>query len=291
MGVLYNDYVAIFKNLGSTTDLLGDGVAFDSKVGAYLTTGVGGTATKGNFQPYWTISSGRNNSTWYFTTSYWNSINQPAELKNIRPLMVFGGTEATTSYSLEEEVVKVGMIVGSDGRAYTADSKDYLPSGITAAGMLAYKKGGTRLIIALTDEASSKSWDDAQTTASAHSPAVPGQNWKLPSIDEWKQMLSANGGDEKSYNGLNAAITAAGGTALQEGRDYWLSTENGSNACSVSFSSGKAGFNGGDAKSNQCQVRVCYTFAIGYNQLSNATANDIGKVVCEAGHLHKAEAP
>lgn len=157
-----DDYVAIFKNLGSTTDILGDGVAFDRQVGAYLTTGVGGKGAIGDYKPYWSVSPARN-GTWYFTSMYWNYLNKPAEVKNVRPLMVFGGTESTTSYPLEEEVVKVGMIVGSDGRAYTADSKDYMPNGITAAGMLAYKNGGTRLIIALTDEASPKNWNDAQT--------------------------------------------------------------------------------------------------------------------------------
>lgn len=47
-------------------------------------------------------------------------------------------------------------------------------------------------------------------------------------MDEWKQMFSANGGNEESYTGLNTALSAAGGASstLQDG-EYWSSSEGG----------------------------------------------------------------
>ena len=131
-----------------------------------------------------------------------------------------------TAYTLAESTV--GMIVGTDGKAYAAADKGNLPTGVTAAGMVAYKNGSYGLAIALTDETSTMDWYGAmgESGAKAHTPAVTGQTWKLPSQDEWKQMFGANGGNEESYTGLNTAITTAGGTALQENGRYWSSSEN-----------------------------------------------------------------
>ena len=153
----------------------------------------------------------------------------------------------------------VGEIVGSDGLAYYASDKNDLPSGVTAAGMVAYKNGSNGLVIALADEAGTMDWSTAITTAAAHTPAVSGQTWKLPSQDEWKQMFSANGGSDSSYSGLNTTITNAGGTGLRE-YDYWSSTELNENfAYYVTLIGGGAYFSD-DNKGSDSLVRACLAF-------------------------------
>ena len=155
----------------------------------------------------------------------------------------------------------VGMVVGSDGNAYAVADKDNLPTGVTAAGVVAYKSGSNGLVIALTDEASTMNWSTANgaSGAAAHTPTVTGQTWKLPSQAEWKQMFSANGGSEGSYSGLNTTITNAGGTAFQED-GYWSSTVNDEvNAYSVGLYGGSAYFDP-FAKDADILVRACLAF-------------------------------
>ena len=156
------------------------------------------------------------------------------------------------------------MIVGSDGNAYAAADKDNLPTGVTAAGMVAYKSGSNGLVIALTDEASMMNWSTANgaSGAAAHTPAVSGQTWKLPSQDEWKQMFSANGGSDSSYSGLNTALAAAGGDSskLQVDDYYWSSTEDDSDyAYRVSLRDGDADWLS-FGKDDDVLVRACRAF-------------------------------
>ena len=116
----------------------------------------------------------------------------------------------------------VGQVIGSDGKNYAAAS---VPSGVTAVAMIAYVSGSNGLAIALADEGS-LNWATAKSTCEAKTPAFSNGTWKLPSQDEWKQMFIANGGDQENYNGLNTAITTAGGTAFQDGTvNYWSSSE------------------------------------------------------------------
>ena len=140
----------------------------------------------------------------------------------------------------------VGMIVGTDGKAYAAADKDNLPTGVTAVAMVAYKSAttGSSLAIALADEASDMGWSTAKSTCEGKT-AITGGTWKLPSQNDWKQMFNAFGGSEDSYTGLNTALATAGddGSKLHEGANeaglYWTSTENGdSNAYAVSLNSG-----------------------------------------------------
>lgn len=134
-----------------------------------------------------------------------------------------------TGHSLYDSVL--GEVVGTDGLAYAAADKDNLPLSVTAAGMVAYKSGKTGLVISLADESSIMQWADARGAngAATHTPTVRGYSWKLPNLNEWKQMFSAFGGSEGQCTGLNTAIGNAGGTALQNdvnvGAKYWSSTE------------------------------------------------------------------
>ena len=116
----------------------------------------------------------------------------------------------------------VGSVVTTDCNVYAKVSE--IPAGKTAAAMIAYVSGtGTGLAIALADEGE-MDWNSAKSTCEGKD-EIGGKSWKLPSEDEWKQMFSANGGNDGSYTGLNTAITTAGGTALNG--KYWSSSEGG----------------------------------------------------------------
>ena len=197
-----------------------------------------------------------------------------------------------TAYTLAESTV--GMIVGTDGNAYAVADKDNLPSGVTAAGMVAYKSGSSGLIIALADEGS-MNWETAKSTCETKTPAFTGGTWKLPTQDEWKQMFSANGGNDASYSGLNTALATAGGDSSKLQDDYyWLSSEYDSgHAWLVYLSVGDASWYA-TYKSNDVRVRACLAFTVEqggatYTLLSAATTADCGKVVCSDGHLHDAK--
>lgn len=90
-----------------------------------------------------------------------------------------------TAYTLAESTV--GMIVGSDGKAYAVADKDNLPSGVTAVAMVAYKGSATGeaspynhgLAIAMKDAAaggtvkwSSSENDESLDNYTDYSPAV-----------------------------------------------------------------------------------------------------------------------
>ena len=169
---------------------------------------------------------------------------------------------------------EVGEIVCSDGLAYAAADKDNLPQGVTAVAMVAYKSetAGSSLALALTDEgimtwnnsAPSNNGKTAPELCSAlnTSKAVTGGTWKLPSKDEWKQMFSANGGNEGSYTGLNTALGNAGGTALLENEEYWSSSEDNDNASSawlMYLANGNASWNT-YGKHYARYVRACLAF-------------------------------
>ena len=167
---------------------------------------------------------------------------------------------AVVGHALSVSVL--GEVVGTDGLAYAVADKDNLPTGVTAAGMVAYKDGSNGLVIALTDEASTMDWSTAmgESGAAAHTPAVSGQTWKLLSDVELENMTAAFGGDPVSYYGLNTAIGDAGGTALQENTLYWTSVEYGSySALHVVFYGGILEYNN-RPKSNKFVVRACLAF-------------------------------
>ena len=150
----------------------------------------------------------------------------------------------------------VGQVIGSDGKNYAAAS---VPSGVTKVAMIAYVSGSNGLAIALADEGS-LNWATAKSTCEAKTPAFTNGTWHLPSQAEWNNMFSANGGDEESYYGLNAAINNAGGTILQSG-SYWSSSEYspGVGAYFVHLDDGYVDW----SKSNETlgrKVRACLAF-------------------------------
>ena len=164
----------------------------------------------------------------------------------------------------------VGQVIGSDGNNYDANAT--LPDGVTKVAMIAYVSGSNGLAIALADEGI-YTWDNSSPSnkgktapeicsALNTSKAVTGGTWKLPSKDEWKQMFSANGGNEGSYTGLNNALAAAGGESskLVEDDEYWSSSEvDDSYAWLVSLAEGNASWDEYGKHYNRC-VRACLAF-------------------------------
>lgn len=135
----------------------------------------------------------------------------------------------------------VGQVIGSDGKNYPAAS---VPSGVTAVAMIAYVSGSNGLAIALADESSYMDWETAKSTCEAKTPAFTGGTWKLPSLDEWKNMLTYDAGSYKKNN-LKTALSTAGGNALQEWMYYWSSTDyvsDNTQACDVKFQGDEANF-------------------------------------------------
>ena len=168
-----------------------------------------------------------------------------------------------TAYTLAESTV--GMIVGTDGKAYAVADKDNLPSaGVTAAGMVAYKNGSNGLVIALADEASTMNWSTATgaSGAAAHTPVVTGGTWKLPSKAEWNQMFGADAEEDiANYMSLNYALDAAGGTALPESYSYyWSSTEFEGDIAYVELDCGTANWRNNGDEDEDYRVRACLAF-------------------------------
>ena len=166
------------------------------------------------------------------------------------------------AYTLAESTV--GMIVGTDGKAYAVADKDNLPSGVTAAGMVAYKNGSNGLVIALADEASTMNWSTATgaSGAAAHTPVVTGGTWKLPSKAEWNQMFGADAEEDiANYMSLNYALDAAGGTALPESYSYyWSSPEFEGDIAYVELDCGTANWRNNGDEDEDYRVRACLAF-------------------------------
>ena len=147
---------------------------------------------------------------------------------------------------------KFGEIVGSDGKAYAADDKDNLPSGVTAVAMICYVSGSHGLALALADEAGEMNWSTAQTTCAAHTPAITGGTWKLATKDEWDNMITAAG----SHTALRDGFSSVGGTNMQSDF-YWSSTPISYGAWYYTFDGGKW-TNGGKGATQY--VRACLAF-------------------------------
>lgn len=180
-------------------------------------------------------------------------------------------SSSATGHRLRNSIV--GEIVGTDGLAYAVEDKNKLPIGVTAAGMVAYKSGPSGLVIALSDESSIKTWPEAVSAAIAHTPAVTGHAWRMPSLSEWKQMFAAFGGSETSSTGLKTAITNAGGNTLDK-IHYWTSTDkegNPANAYYIGLSDSNVTYSYTKGKTDHSYARACFAFDFGLFSVSSTT--------------------
>jgi len=97
---------------------------------------------------------------------------------------------------------KVGMIVGSDGKAYDVADKGKLPEGVNAVAMVAYKSDSHGLAIQLNSSPSQMYWSNAKTYVEGLT-EVPGGSWRLPSDEDWINMFTAIDGDGLDSNNTN----------------------------------------------------------------------------------------
>ena len=178
--------------------------------------------------------------------------------KNLRPL-----AEATTA--------DLGKIAGADGNIY--NTKAAAEAAYTqAVAMIAYVGSETDnaaykhgLAIALSDEGK-MNWSTAKSTCEGKN-SVANAAWLLPSLEQWKAMFRANGG-EGSYTGLNTALATAGGdssklqkTDWDSNWGYWSSTPSSKDyACRVDFYDGDAHWGVGAMGWNVPRVRACLAF-------------------------------
>jgi hypothetical protein len=176
-----------------------------------------------------TISDGDVETVKWSATPTEQSVGQNVTLqytgkKKIKRITIVAASVPDPTPTLSLTSPAVGQVIGSDGKNYAADAT--LPTGVTKVAIIAYVSGSHGLAIALADESGNMNWETAVSTAAAHTPAFTGGTWKLPTKDEWKQMFSANGGNEDSCSGLNTALAAVGGDSskLLESGIYWSST-------------------------------------------------------------------
>ena len=180
--------------------------------------------------------------------------------------------------------VEVGMVIGANGKFY-ANKAAAETAGTTAEAMVAYlgtaPTGGTGdptttngLAIALEDVKVETSvllsWGDAKTaidgTWSENHPMKVG-SWRLPSADDWKYMFQGCGGDTyksnlsdgMSFNNGNfsSKISNAGGTIMQSGNYWSITTYSSDQAWNYRFDSNKFVF---AEQSSTSYVRACLAF-------------------------------
>ena len=127
----------------------------------------------------------------------------------------------------------IGDVVDTERNAYTVTEKQLLPWNVTPIGVLTYREKSTAkncyvgLVIALDDEPSEMDWETAKgpNGAAAHTPAIAGYEWRLPSSGDWSDMLWLTYKIDRYYcDVLNKKIPNYGGTALNG--IYWSSTEH-----------------------------------------------------------------
>jgi len=157
-----------------------------------------------------------------------------------------------------------GKVICTDGSIY-ATVEDATAASKTAAAKIFFidnvnKKG---LALALADESGTMDWSTAKTTAAAHTPAVTGGTWKLPTMDEWTNMReAAKNYQNDEHNGHSTFKNMANLT-----QRYWVNTEDeydSNNAYYyIPYSGGQYGFSTeSKTNNNSCYVRACLEFNI-----------------------------
>ena len=155
-----------------------------------------------------------------------------------------------TGHALSSAVV--GDIIGSDGNAYNGLYYNNLPDGVTARAKVCYVSGVHGLALALTDEEGKENRDAAVSRCNGKTPTVPGCTWKLPSSDEYYDMITAAGG----YVALRDGFSLVGGTNLVADQ-YWTITIDTGSPCYRNFESGSVGVT---SFYDLLYVRACLTW-------------------------------
>ena len=152
----------------------------------------------------------------------------------------------------------VGSVVTTDGNVYATVAAASAASK-TAAAMIAYVSDtGHGLALALENEGW-MDWSTAKTTCEAHTPAVTGGTWQLPSRDDWNNMITAAG----SYTALRDGFSSFGGTNMNAST-YWSSTDAGTTSYAqlkygYKFHEGEGSWGSFGSTSSQ-YTRACLAF-------------------------------
>lgn len=245
---------------------------------------------------YWTDSAIDENNVWklsYNNNDDSDDTNDVAEFSSfnkdnnlyVRACLRFAIAEPPC---LNVTTTDVGKLVCTDGNIYTKAEAE--AASATPVAMIAHidEQSNTGLAIALNDETDGiyeyngneyednwYSWERGKSKARAHTPTITGAVWRLPTIDEWKQMLLSCGGqiyyedpDIITYDGLNSKIDYVGGDVLKIS-NYWSSTggvtdtdENEAAMC-PSFYDGIANCNYPYRIDYSSHVRACFAFTVG----------------------------
>lgn len=172
----------------------------------------------------------------------------------------------------------IGKVIGVDGNIY--DNVAAANASSTAVAMIAYVGNASNcehgLAIAL-NEATELTWEEALTAAAAHTPAVFGGKWRLPSLLDWQYMFYGCGDREYTPSAsylsvcyakeMVAKLEAAGVTPMKyasSNNGYWMSNERGAEqAWSIKFWSHGPWYvstDNDDWKTFEYDVRACLAF-------------------------------
>ncbi len=199
-------------------------------------------------------------------------------------IAVYGETQQQPEpepLSLRVTTDDLGKVVCTDGSLY-ATVTEATDAGKTPAGMIAYvdMELETGLAIALADESEEMQWQAATDAAAAHAPAIEGTTWKLPSMEEWQQMLVDTGSSpehEYSSDQLNTWLNNVGGSQLQSTGYtynetlypdyYWTSTITDGILWRAQFANDLATFIGMGTEYNEYDyyyhyARACFAFNV-----------------------------
>ena len=157
----------------------------------------------------------------------------------------------------------LGRVVAADGMMY-ACVESATNAGTTAIAVITERNMSIYGAIAISEESWGMNWSDAKSACEGKTPKLDGANWRFPTVDQWKSMCAANGGNEYNYTGLDALITKAGGSPLRTDWFYWTSSpdeDNSNYKYHVSFNgNGSLYFRNGQDQSNKVYVRAFLYF-------------------------------
>ena len=159
----------------------------------------------------------------------------------------------------------LGRVVAADGMMY-ACVESATNAGTTAIAVITERNSYASIYgaIAISEESWGMNWSDAKSACEGKTPKLDGANWRFPTVDQWKSMCAANGGNEYNYTGLDALITKAGGSPLRTDWFYWTSSpdeDNSNYKYHVSFNgNGSLYFRNGQDQSNEVYVRAFLYF-------------------------------
>jgi hypothetical protein len=158
----------------------------------------------------------------------------------------------------------LGRVVAADGMMY-ACVESATNAGTTAIAVITERSYASIYgAIAISEESWGMNWSDAKSACEGKTPKLDGANWRFPTVDQWKSMCAANGGNEYNYTGLDALITKAGGSPLRTDWFYWTSSPDEANSnykYHVSFNgNGSLYFSNGQDQSNKVYVRAFLYF-------------------------------